>query len=38
MSLKTRVILVLVIGTIMGLSLSLGGGVLAKRDKPGAKS
>jgi len=36
MSLKTRVILVLVIGTIMGLSLSLGGGVLAKRDKPGS--
>ncbi len=37
MSLKTRVILVLVIGTIMGLSLSLGGGVLAKRDKPGSE-
>ena len=36
MSLKTRVILVLVIGTIMGVSLSLGGGVLAKRDKPGS--
>ena len=35
MSLKTRGILVLVIGTIMGLSLSLGGGVLAKRDKSG---
>ena len=33
MSLKTRGILVLVIGTIMGLSLSLGGGVLAGRDK-----
>jgi carboxyl-terminal processing protease len=33
MSLKTRGILVLVIGTLMGLSLSLGGGVLAKRDK-----
>ncbi len=38
MSLKTRVILVLVIGTIMGLSLSLGGGVLAKRDKPGSEA
>ena len=33
MSLKTRAILVLVIGTLMGLSLSLGGGVLTKRDK-----
>lgn len=33
MSLKTRGILVLVIGTIMGLSLSLGGGVLANRGK-----
>lgn len=33
MSLKTRGILVVVIGTAMGLSLSLGGGVLAKRDK-----
>ena len=33
MSLKTRGILVLVIGTIMGLSLSLGGGVLAGRDR-----
>ncbi len=37
MSLKTRVILGLVIGTIMGLSLSLGGGVLAKRDQPGSE-
>ena len=37
MSLKTRVILVLVIGTIMGLSLSLGGGVLATRDQPGSE-
>jgi carboxyl-terminal processing protease len=37
MSLKTRGILVLVIGTIMGVSLSLGGGVLANRDKSGAK-
>jgi len=31
MSLKTRGILVLAIGTIMGLSLSFGGGLLAKR-------
>lgn len=30
MTLKTRAILVLVIGTILGLSLSLGGGVIAK--------
>ena len=37
MSLKTRVILVLVIGTVMGLSLSLGGGLLAERDQPGNK-
>ncbi len=36
MSLKTRSILVVVIGTVMGLSLSLGGGVLSQRDKPGA--
>jgi carboxyl-terminal processing protease len=35
MSLKTRGILVLVIGTIMGLSLSLGGGLLANRDTSG---
>ena len=34
MSLKTRSILVVVIGTVMGLSLSLGGSMLAKRDKP----
>ncbi len=34
MSLKTRSILVVVIGTVMGLSLSLGGGVLQDRDKP----
>jgi carboxyl-terminal processing protease len=32
MSLKIRGILVLVIGTLLGLSLSLGGGVLADRD------
>lgn len=32
MSLKTRGILVLVIGTILGLSLSLGGGVIASRE------
>jgi len=31
MSLKTRCILVLVIGTVMGLSLSLGGSVLPER-------
>ena len=37
MSLKTRGILVLVIGTILGLSLSLGGGVLANRDNAGGK-
>lgn len=37
MSLKTRGILVLVIGTILGLSLSLGGGVLATRDKQGSQ-
>jgi carboxyl-terminal processing protease len=34
MSLKTRSILVLVIGTVMGLSLSLGGSMLTPRDKP----
>lgn len=33
MTLKTRGILVLVIGTVMGLALSLGGGVMAKRDR-----
>lgn len=32
MSFKTRGILVLVIGTILGLSLSLGGGVIARRE------
>ena len=37
MSLKTRGILVLVIGTIMGLSLSLGGRLLAEKDRPGSK-
>ena len=37
MSLKTRGILVLVIGTLMGLSLSLGGGVVADRDSAGSK-
>jgi len=37
MSLKTRGILVLVIGTVMGLSLSLGGSLLADRDRPGSK-
>ena len=34
MSLKTRAILVLVIGTIMGLGLSFGGGMLADRRQP----
>ena len=32
MSLKTRAILVLVIGTVMGLGLSLGGDMLAERN------
>ena len=36
MSLKTRGILVLVIGTILGLSLSLGGDVVANRDAAGS--
>jgi carboxyl-terminal processing protease len=36
MSLKTRGILVLVIGTILGLSLSLGGNVVANRDASGS--
>jgi len=34
MSLKTRGILVLAIGTILGVSLSVGGGVIASLDKP----
>ena len=34
MSLKVRAILVLVIGTVMGLSLSLGGGLLAGTQAP----
>ncbi len=34
MSLKTRAILVLVVGTAMGFSLSVGGGLLADRDRP----
>ena len=33
MSLKTRGILVLVIGTVLGVSLSLGGGVLARKER-----
>ena len=37
MSLKTRAILVLVIGTVMGLSLSLGGGFLAQQ-RPAAEA
>ena len=32
MSLRTRTILVIVIGSVMGIGLSLGGGVLADRD------
>ena len=36
MSLKTRSILVVVIGIVMGLSLSLGGGLLQDRDRPGS--
>ncbi len=34
MSLKTRAILVLVVGTVMGLSLSFGGGLLASKRQP----
>lgn len=34
MSLKTRGILVLVIGSILGVSLSVGGNMLASRDRP----
>ena len=37
MSLKTRGILVLVIGTILGLTLSLGGNMLAQRDHAGSE-
>ena len=33
MSFKARSILVLVVGTVLGLSISLGGGVLAERKK-----
>ncbi len=36
MSLKTRAILVVVIGMVMGLSLSIGGGLLSHEDKPDA--
>ena len=36
MSLKTRGILVLVIGTVLGISLSVGGGVLAERERSGS--
>ncbi len=36
MSLKTRAILVVVIGMVMGLSLSIGGGLLSRPDKPDA--
>ena len=34
MSLKTRAILVVVIGMVMGLSLSIGGGLLSRADRP----
>lgn len=37
MSLKTRGMLVLVIGTILGVSLSIGGEVLARRDRPSSR-
>jgi len=37
MSLKTRGILVIVIGTILGVSLSVGGSVLAGRNQPPAR-
>ena len=36
MSLKTRAILVVVIGMVMGLSLSIGGGLLSHEDEPDA--
>ncbi|MDH3435157.1 MAG: S41 family peptidase, partial [Gammaproteobacteria bacterium] len=34
---KTRAILVVVVGTVMGLSLSLGGDLMANRSQPGAE-
>jgi carboxyl-terminal processing protease len=34
MTLQTRAVLVVVIGVVMGLSLSLGGGLVAERDVP----
>ena len=37
MSLKTRGILVVVIGTILGVSLSMGGALLAERERPAAR-
>lgn len=36
MLLKTRAILVVAVGTVMGLSLSFGGGLMAKRHQPDA--
>lgn len=36
MSLKIRAILVIVIGTVMGLSLSIGGGLLSETQRPDA--
>ena len=38
MSLKVRAILVVVIGTVMGLSLSIGGGLLANAPAPAAEA
>jgi len=35
MSLKTRAVLVLVVGTVMGISLSAGGDFLARQQQPG---
>ncbi len=35
MSLKVRAVLVVVIGVVMGVSLSIGGGLLAAREPPG---
>jgi carboxyl-terminal processing protease len=37
MTLQTRAVLVVVIGVVMGLSLSLGGGLVAERDVPASE-
>ncbi len=37
MTLKTRAVLVIVIGVVMGLSLSLGGGLVAEREVPASE-